>query len=87
MLTEAQIQEDREYFAFIATKSDVDPNRELVWNTGADWAIPLPEYKVDGYFVSRHFIPDEAPVIPTGWIYEHHDGRLISEAELSRVEF
>lgn len=69
------------------TKYEIDPDRNLEWNTGSEWAIPLPDYKVSGYVVSRHYIPEEAPVIPTGWIYKFRDGRIISEAELSRVEF
>ena len=70
----------------LTSKYEIEDYSSLEWNT-SDWAIPLPEYKVNGYIISRHFIPDEAPVIPTGWIYELKDGRLISEAELSRVEF
>lgn len=70
-----------------SNKFEIEGYESLEWNTGSDWPIPLPEYKVNGYFVSRHFIPSEAPVIPTGWIYERSDGRLVSEAELSCIEF
>ncbi|MEG3840470.1 hypothetical protein [Microcoleus sp. herbarium14] len=69
------------------TKIQIDPDRLLEWNTGAEWAIPLPEYAINGYVVSRHYIPSEAPVIPTGWIYEFSDGRLMPECQISRIEW
>lgn len=69
------------------TKYQIDPDRNLEWNTGAEWPIPLPEYSINGYVVSRHYVPDEAPVIPTGWIYEFSDGRSMSEAQISRIEW
>ncbi len=65
----------------------IDPDRKLQWNGGERWAIPLPMYRVDGYIVDRWYTPREAPVIPTGWIYEFADGRVVSEAELARVEW
>ncbi len=41
------------------------------WNCGDDLAIPLPVFPVDGsYIVERWYIPDEVPVIPTGWLYK-----------------
>jgi hypothetical protein len=76
-----------EHFAFLRTRDAIEDYRSYEWNASPDWAIPLPEYKVNGYFVSRQFIPDEAPVIPTGWIYETHDGRHLSESLLSRMVF
>ena len=68
-------------------KNEIEDYASLEWNTGADWAIPIPEYKVNDYVVSRHYIPSEAPVIPTGWIYEFNDGRFMSEAQISRIEW
>ncbi|MEG3842620.1 hypothetical protein [Microcoleus sp. herbarium14] len=71
----------------IDNKYEIEDYESLEWNAGHTWAIPLPEYSINAYLVSRHYIPSESPVIPTGWIYERHDGRLVSEAELSRAEF
>ncbi|MEG4838353.1 MULTISPECIES: hypothetical protein [unclassified Microcoleus] len=68
-------------------KTEIQDYRSLEWNTGAEWSIPLPEYSINGYIISRHYIPDEAPVIPTGWIYEFSDGRFMSEAQISRIEW
>lgn len=55
---------------------------ELEWNAAPDWAIPLPSFPVEGDVVERHFIPDEAPVIPTGWIYRLRNREELSEYRL-----
>jgi hypothetical protein len=56
---------------------------KLEWNAGADWAIPLPEFPVDRAFIQgRWFVPDEAPLIPTGWIYRLAEGEVRSEYRL-----
>lgn len=71
-----------EHFAFLRTKSAIENYGSYEWNTSPDWAIPLPEYRVDGYLVSRCFIPDEAPVIPTGWLYTDINGKIHVEYRL-----
>ena len=49
---------------------------ELEWNASAGWAIPLPLFPVDGALVvCRWYVPDEAPLIPTGWIYRLAGGK------------
>lgn len=68
-------------------KTEIQDYRSLQWNTDPEWSIPLPEYKINGYVVSRHYVPDEAPVIPTGWIYEFNDGRFMSEAQIDRIDW
>ena len=50
-------REANEHFAFLRTKSAIEDYRSYEWNTSADWAIPLPEYRVpDGYLVSLSLI-------------------------------
>jgi hypothetical protein len=73
-----------EHFAFLRTKSAIEDYRSYEWNDSPDWAIPLPEYRLDGYLVARNFMPDEAPVIPTGWLYTTIDGKIITECSLYR---
>ena len=64
-------------------KRDIPGYENLEWNCGDDWAIPLPEFPVDGVFVqSRWFIPQETPVIPTGWIYQLAREEVICEFQL-----
>lgn len=61
-------------------KRDITGYENLEWNCGDNWAIPLPEFPVDEVLVfSRWFIPDETPVIPTGWIYQLARGEVVSE--------
>lgn len=44
------------------SKRDVPGYENLEWNCGDDWAIPLPEFPVDGVFIQRRwYIPDETP--------------------------
>jgi hypothetical protein len=69
------------------TKHEVPDYKSLQWNTCDTWSIPLPEYSVNGYVVDRYFVPDEAPVIPTGWIYKFSDGTIKSEDEISRIQW
>lgn len=71
----------------MTTKYEIPDYESFEWNTGHEWAIPLPDYAVNGYVIARHFIPDEAPVIPTGWIYEFADGSIRSECQLSRIQW
>lgn len=64
-------------------KRDVTGWEWLDWNCGDDWAIPLPEFPVDGEIVVRRwYVPDETPIIPTGWIYELVGGEAIYEGNL-----
>ena len=64
-------------------KRDIPGYENLEWNCGHDWAIPLPEFPVDGVLVQRRwFIPQETPVIPTGWIYQLARGEVVHEYEL-----
>lgn len=57
--------------------------QKLAWNSGDDWAIPLPVYTVDRVVVqSRWYVPDELPVIPKGWVYKLVGGEVISEYRL-----
>lgn len=59
------------------TKRNVPGWQKLVWNSGDDWAIPLPLYPVDKVLVqSRWYVPDELPVIPTGWVAIASEARL-----------
>ena len=61
-------------------KYQIDNWEQFEWNTGDDWAIPLPAFPVNEEIVrKRWFIPDEAPVIPTGWIYELFNGEIVSQ--------
>jgi hypothetical protein len=44
----------------------------LIWNEDSDWAVPLPEFNIGqltnkGTITAHCFIPDETPIIPTGW--------------------
>ena len=56
---------------------------KLEWNTRHEWAIPLPAFPVDGnYVVKRWYVPDETPVIPTGWIYELARGEVLCQSHL-----
>jgi hypothetical protein len=57
---------------------------ELEWNDNLQWAIPLPAYEVDGKVIlARKFVPDEAPVLPTGWLYQlKRTGQWITEVSL-----
>lgn len=61
-------------------KRDVPDWQKLQWNCGDDWAIPLPEYPVDGVFIqARWFIPNQYPVIPTAWLYRLARVEVVSE--------
>ena len=56
---------------------------ELEWNTGDTWAIPLPEFPVDySYIESRWYVPDETPVIPTGWMYQLIYGEVVCQSQM-----
>lgn len=66
-------------------KRNVSGWEELEWNCGDDWAIPLPEFPVDGSTViERWYVPSESPVIPTGWIYELANGNVVYEGNVPR---
>ncbi len=57
------------------TIASVNTVASITWNERANWSIPLPQYQVGvttkrGAIKNRQFIPDEAPVIPSGWMYE-----------------
>ncbi|MEG4302401.1 hypothetical protein QUB16_06745 [Microcoleus sp. D3_18a_C4] len=69
------------------TKYEISDYQSFEWNTDASWSIPLPEYSVNGYVVNRYFVPAEAPVIPTGWIYEFFDGSIRAECQISRTQW
>jgi hypothetical protein len=63
--------------------SELHPDCE--WNYRSDWAIPLPVsyFKVGNYeIVARWFVPDEVPVIPTGWLYQLKNKEIITEQKL-----
>jgi len=65
------------------SKYQISDWEQLEWNASDDWAIPLPLFPVDRVLVaSRWFVPSEAPVIPTGWIYRLADGETLSEYRL-----
>ena len=55
---------------------------DLEWNHCPDWAISLPEFPVGDEIVGRWFIPDESPVIPTGWIYQMRSGERVTQYQL-----
>ena len=64
----------------IKNKRDIPDWETLQWNFGDNWAIPLPEFPVDGsYIVGRWYIPQEMPVIPTGWQYELARGEVVCQ--------
>ena len=76
-----------EWLAFLNTKNAIENYRSLEWDASPDWAIPLPEYRLDGYLVARNFMPDSAPVIPTGWLYTTTSGEIIAECRLYRCRY
>lgn len=57
------------------------------WGNFIFHSIPLPKYQVgdrvgEYEIVTRWYIPDEAPCIPTGWIYKFRFGHIIPECQL-----
>lgn len=59
-----------------SSKYEIAGWEDLEWNHGDDWAIPLPLYP---HLRERWFVPEEAPIIPTGWMYHLPSGEVLTE--------
>ena len=64
-------------------KRNIPGWEKLEWNCGDDWAIPLPEFPVDGVFIQdRWYVPREYPLILTGWLYKLAREETVSEYQM-----